>query len=289
MSVTPKILSYGGGLDSFAMLLDAQARGELPDLCVFADVGDGDAARDGEDPGEWPGTYRHIREVVAPLCASLGVEFVWLDSSLYPIRGSRSLFAYFEDKHLIPGRQSRLCTSAAKVERIADFIERRFPGQAVEVWVGFEAGEEKRAENDPHAAGRKSDRSLRTNRFPLVERGLCRCRCEAIVRAAGYAIPRKSACVYCPFSTRGDFQTLQRELPAAFARVEALEDNCRTSKAGKTMRFGYEKGDGTDPALAAWASKPYTRKLMPCKVCGAAVRASKATGCDYLEPAGASC
>jgi len=30
-----KVLSYGGGLDSFAMLLSAIERGELPDYAVF--------------------------------------------------------------------------------------------------------------------------------------------------------------------------------------------------------------------------------------------------------------
>ncbi len=38
-----------------------------PDLVVFCDVADGSPSRDPEDPGEWPGTYRHIREVVIPL------------------------------------------------------------------------------------------------------------------------------------------------------------------------------------------------------------------------------
>ena len=50
-------------------------------------------------------------------------------------------------------------------------------------------------------------------RFPLIEAGLCRCACEALVRAAGYPVPRKSACVFCPFATRGDFQRLAQVQP----------------------------------------------------------------------------
>lgn len=43
-----RVLSYGGGLDSFGMLVDAVARGDKPDLVVFADVTDPER----KDPGE---------------------------------------------------------------------------------------------------------------------------------------------------------------------------------------------------------------------------------------------
>lgn len=277
-----KVLSYGGGLDSFAMLVDALQRNEKPDLVIFADVGDLDRL----DPGEWPSTYRHIEEVVIPLCRDEGIEFKWLGTVESPIRESRSLFAYFWRKQILPSRMSRLCTSASKVERIAEYLERRYLPLRLrcEVWVGFEAGEEIRAKNDPHGKARGSS-GFRVNRFPLMEGGICRCRAERLVRAAGYTdlTPRKSACVYCPFSSRGDFQTLRRELPAVFAKVAALEEQCRRTKVkGKVMRFGYKNGDGTDPALAQWIASPYRAKVMTCTVCGQTPRATKATACDYL-------
>lgn len=270
-----KILSYGGGADSFAMLLDALDRGERPDAAVFADVGSAKG-----DDGEWPDTYRHIREHAMPICEKAGIAFYWITTEGYPIRGHESLLAYFEAKRLMPSRLSRLCTSAAKVERIAAFLGDQFPDEQFEVWVGFEAGEEIRAENDPHGTVRSADG--RKNRFPLMERGLCRCRAVALIQQHGLPVPRKSACVYCPFGTRGDFQTLARELPATFDRVARMEENCRTTKSGKIMRFGYQKGDGTDPTLAEWIAKPYAGRKISCKVCGAAERATKAAGCGYL-------
>jgi hypothetical protein len=185
----------------------------------------------------------------------------------------------------MPGRTSRLCTSAAKVERVTDRLIERFPDRPVEVWIGFEAGEEVRASRDPHAAGVVGAGGWRVNRFPLIERRLCRCRCEELVRALGYPVPRKSACVFCPYSTRGDFQTLERELPGEFELTEEMEDNCRATKAGKTMRYGYDKGDGSDPPLRLWIAKPYRPAVIKCAVCGRPRRASKATGCDYLPAA----
>jgi hypothetical protein len=105
-----KVLSYGGGIDSFAMLLNAIDRGELPDLVIFADVGDPNRV----DPGEWPGTYNHIEQVVMPLCQEQGIEFKWLTTDEIPIRGERSLFRYMEVKRMMPGRISRMCTVAAR-------------------------------------------------------------------------------------------------------------------------------------------------------------------------------
>lgn len=302
------VLSLGGGLDSFAMLLDAIDRGELPDLVIFADVGDPQRL----DPGEWPSTYDHIELVVQPLCDELGIEFVWLDTDESPIRGERSLFKYFERTSSMPTRMSRLCTVASKVERIVDYLYKRYPTGPIEVWIGFEAGEEARAATDPHGKGKKSA-CRRTNRFPLIESKLCRCRCEALVKRWGFPVPRKSACTFCPFSSRGDFATLRSELPNVFARVAKLEENCKLTKSDKRLRYGYDRGDGTDPDLRTWidygqrkdeqgnwkgaaktqrrlqALSVYQPKRMGCDVCGATQRATKATGCDWLsEPAAAA-
>jgi len=293
-------LSLGGGLDSAAMLLEAIDRGEHFDGVIFADVGDPGRL----DPGEWDSTYRHVRDHIIPIVEAIGAEFVWLDTDMSPIRGERSLFRYFELSKSMPTRQSRLCTSAAKVERIQAYLDARFPAGVLEVWIGFEAGEEARAAKDPHAKGVGVGRRL--NRFPLIEWGLCRCRCEAKLVEWGIPVPRKSACVFCPFSTRGDFARLRAERPETFARVAAMEENCKLTKSGKQLRYGYDRGDGSDPDLATWTDygqrkgadgewkgaavkrlslqtlSPYTRQAKPCDHCGAPLRATKATGCDYV-------
>lgn len=309
----PVVLSLGGGLDSFAMLveairrseirkvgLDAAAVGhaeadrllaegcELPDIVVFMDTGHPD------DPGEWPGTYRHIDEVVKPLCAKHGIEFVRIDHTNYPVRDARSLFAWWEARRSMPmAGPGRQCTTIAKVERFEKWLSDRFPGRDVEVWIGFEAGEEKRAAKDPNAGTRRAARkpkagrptpARRRNRFPLIEWGLCRCRCEALVREAGFPVPRKSACVFCPFGSRGDWQRFAVELPELFARVVKMEaDRPLTKKGIKLSIMGFSSRTKRGPSLPVFVSKPYTAKNEPCTVCGAAVRASKATGCDYLD------
>jgi len=319
VSQRPKVLSLGGGLDSWAMLLDAEARGELPDVVAFVDVGDADD-RDAH-PGEWDGTYLHIAEVVRPWCAARGIEFVEISARTgYLIRpgnqGARSLFAWLWQMGQIPvAGPNRICTRIAKVERFERWLDARFAGQEVEVWVGFDAAETSRVENDPNAGkprgpsyGREPGKRAplrdlmlawqwtralawamihagRVNRFPLVERGLCRCRCEALARASGYPVPRKSACQGCCYGSRGDWQRLAVERPAVFKKFVELEarkpPTVKNGRKLSIMEYSSEKQIGTP--LPAFVAKPYTAKIVPCKVCGSARRATKAAGCGYLD------
>lgn len=319
--IKPVVLSLGGGLDSWVMLLEAVRRSERIDVVAFIDVGHPD------DPGEWPSTYRHVEEVVRPFCAEHGIEFVKIDSSNFPVRDARSLFAWFEARKQIPvAGNNRICTRIAKVERFEAWLDSRFPGQEVDVWIGFEAGEEARAAKDPNAGAPRSPsrtaqlslRSVRikdelprvlhnsflwaralafamstarrANRFPLIEWGLCRCRCEKIARASGKPVPRKSACVFCPYASKGDWQRFAVDIPAGptgFARVVKLEADKPLTAENQLkltiMAFSSKKHAGK--LLPDFVRGSYTRSAKPCKVCGAAARATKATGCDYLPEA----
>lgn len=277
-----KILSYGGGLDSFAMLIDAVQRGELPDLVIFADVADPERL----DPGEWPETYSHMERVAIPYCERHGIPWKWLGTDESPIRGERSLYRYLHDMEAMVGRMSRMCTCAAKVERITRYIMAAFPGDLLEVWIGFEAGEEKRAAKDPHSAANAPAgvAAVRVSRFPLIERRLCRCRCLQLVRNAGLEVPPGSACVFCPFSTRGDFQRLERQIPGDFVKVEALERHAKLTKKGHTIRFA---GGIDDPELGEWIDGAYRPRKLKCTVCGSPNRVRKMVGCseDEIEAA----
>ncbi len=293
----PRVLSLGGGLDSFAVLVESIRRRQAPDVVCFVDVADGTLERDGQDPGEWPGTYRHVREVVAPLCAREGIELVWLDSERYPVRDARSLYEWLRVRHQIPvSGPNRLCTQIAKVNRFEAWCTDRWPGQEVEVWIGFEAGEEKRVEKDPNAGGRRKVKpgdAVRRNRFPLIEWRICRCRAEALVRAAGFAVPRKSSCTMCPYATRGDFQVLARERPEEFAKIAALEADKPVTKNGAKLSIKdfrtVKLADGTKryktKLLPELVKGVYRPKVTPCAVCGAPQRATKAAGCDWLPGA----
>jgi hypothetical protein len=309
-----KMLSLGGGLDSFAMLLWAVLkylatgdRSYLPDVVIFADVTNNVVKNNRRanpsgftpDPGEWPSTYRHIEEIVGPLCEKHEIEFGWLTTDQYPILPNagayRSRYAYAKALKMFYGCMQKTCTSKAKVERIARYCDDRFPDMDVEMWIGFEANELDRIKKDPRGPNAnlkyKPGQARRRNRWPLMENELCRCRCEALVRDAGYPIPRKSACTFCGHNTRGDLLTLRTDLPETFEMVKAYEENSKITQNGDgvKLRFSgdpdWKLDDYIDGRrLNGKQMKPYARAKKGCEVCGLALRATKATGCDYLQP-----
>jgi hypothetical protein len=186
------VLSYGGGLDSFTMLMRSVELGMPPDIIVFSDVADAKHA----DPGEWPGTYQHIRDVAIPFAAYFKIPFFWITSDInldigdaastkhtvevvkYLIRHAeeneelgipahgpyRSLFARLEHQRRMTLSQQRNCTRWAKTERIDQFLEDRFPEHNIAMWVGFEAGEESRFKSDPYASDYEGGQAIQRER-----------------------------------------------------------------------------------------------------------------------------
>lgn len=311
----PVVLSLGGGLDSWVLLLEAVRRGEHIDIVVFVDVGAPG------DPGEWPSTYRHVEEVVRPFCVRHGIEFVRIDHERYPVRDARSLFQWLWDRDQIPvAGDDRICTIIAKVERFERWLDDRFAGREVEVWIGFDANEQRRVDKDPNAGqerrptrmkhrggknpvlehhlhnawlwtralGFAMSTARRVNRFPLIEWKLCRCRCEVIARASGFPVPRKSACVFCPYGSKADWVTFARELPNQFELVVELERKKPLTKENqrKLSIMAYDSRTQMGTPLRVFVARPSRpKKPPPCPTCGAPQIATKATGCTYLSEA----
>lgn len=305
----PRVLSYGGGLDSFAILVRSIEINDKPDVAIFMDVAGGTEKKDSPVPGEWPGTYRHIREIVIPMCKKAGIEFVWLGPQI-PVRAgtpgeSRSLFEWMEVRGQIPvSNEKRICTTVAKVERFETWMRQRYGDQRIEVWIGFEAGEERRIKKDPNA----HLTAQRVNRFPLYEWQWCRCRAEQYVRSKKLPVPRKSACVFCPFGQMTEWQTFARELPKLFAMVVKMEKakfdkptqerGMRLSIKGFSWIGKYKDMTAAEreakiphpkldvhykaPLLPVWIQGKAQPKIERCEVCGAMPKATKQVGCDYL-------
>lgn len=297
-----RVLSLGGGVDSFALLVECIARGVRLDAVAFVDVADPQHL----DPGEWPGTYRHVREVVAPLCRRHRIRFDWIDSGRYPVRDARSLFAWPWARGQIPTTgPKRICTTIAKVERFERWLDDTFPGQLVEVLIGFEAGEESRAQRDPNAGTKRRrvrpQQARRVNRFPLIEWRLCRCRCIAAIKRAGLEVPHASACTFCPYASKGEWQLLAAELPETFAATAELEARKPITGPGKKLSImGFHTlaplksgqprtasnvlrdHDGVEyvaPPLRDFIRGEYQPTSEPCEICGAVEKTRKVAGC----------
>ena len=71
-----RFLSYGAGMQTFALLVMAE-QGEIQiDEVVFADTG-----------GEHPETYAHIEKVAKPICNRMGIPFMTVSLRLSHLSG----------------------------------------------------------------------------------------------------------------------------------------------------------------------------------------------------------
>jgi hypothetical protein len=224
----PLIVSYGGGVNSTAVLVGLWERLTRPGLILFADTG-----------GEKPETY-----------AYLDVLATWLGEVCFPqitVVQNDGKYKTLErnclEKKMLPSLAYGFKSCSDKYKRRP---QDKFSAQwapAVEAWergekvtkaIGYDAGEERRAgksEDDKYAYW-----------YPLIQWGWWRDDCLMHIRAAGLPVPPKSACFFCPASTKREIFALAEAHTDLYARAVAMErtaeENLDTVK-GLGRRFAW--------------------------------------------------
>ena len=203
----PTVVSFGGGVNSVAMLLRLVDEGRPPDLVVAADTGE-----------EWAHTYR-VFDHAAAWCRDRGIPFHAVQSE------HGRLVDYYHDKRIIPTMRYRHCTDRFKIQPILRHLrERVLPGHAhVVELLGIASDEAHRAKASP-----KNPTWLSVE-FPLVRWGMDRRACIRYIKAHGADWPpvAKSGCQGCPFQGPRQFGAFYRADPENFARWRAMEENGR--------------------------------------------------------------
>ena len=217
--MTVRVVSYGGGVQSTALLVLAGAG--LIDFrtFLFANVG---------DHAEGPATLRYLAEHAAPYAAAHGIELVqlrWVDRwghtrDLYDdvVANRRSID--------IPVRMGsggfghRRCTDFYKIRVVARECRRRGATRddPAVVALGISCDEVERAKV---GVPRQQPWTTRVN--PLLDLGLDRAGCYEVIAKAGLPAPPKSACWFCPFSSGRRWQQLRLTNPPLFRKAEALD------------------------------------------------------------------
>lgn len=219
--MTLRSFSYGGGVQSTAALVLA-ARGVIDyPLFIFANVG---------EDSEHPDTLRYVTETAAPYAASVGIELVEVrkttrdgNTQTLMARISRSLRTIPIPMRMgddgAPG--NRTCTAEFKIRPVEKELRRRgaTKDEKAIVGLGITVDEWQRAgtAEDPRSKYQLRD-------YPLITLGLDRQDCINLIASAGLPIPGRSACFFCPFHTRDEWQRLARTRPDLFERACDLED-----------------------------------------------------------------
>jgi hypothetical protein len=228
-----RVISYGGGVQSTALLVLA-ATGRIDyGVFLFANVGD-----DSEDPA----TLDYLNRYAKPYAARHGIQLIQLHrtrrdgttETLYgrlTRPGSRSLPIPVRMSNGAPGTRS--CTTDFKIKVIGRWLKAHgaTPTNSATVGIGISLDEIHRVNNR---------RAMPYERpvYPLLDDldpPLRRADCARIIRAAGLPVPGKSACWFCPFRRPENFAEMRRDRPALFNRACQLEDllNTRRRALGK--------------------------------------------------------
>jgi hypothetical protein len=213
MSNIPMVVSYGGGINSTALLVEFMKRDIRPDLITFSNT-----------VGEKPETYAYI-EMFKAFLVKNGMPTITPIQAISPTRGPLSLEADCLRLGVLPskvyGRKN--CSQRFKIEPQQKFLNHWDTakvawkqGNKVLQVIGYDAGERHRINKDYTSP--KFDYW-----YPLVEWGWARDECKTAITSAGLPLPPKSACFFCPSSKKHEIMALKRDHPDLFARAVEME------------------------------------------------------------------
>jgi 3'-phosphoadenosine 5'-phosphosulfate sulfotransferase (PAPS reductase)/FAD synthetase len=211
------------------------------------------------DPGsEHPDNARFITDCEA----WFGQEVVRLRSDRYA-----DTWQVWEERRFLVSPQGALCTAELK-KRVRFAFERPDDVQV----FGYTAEEQHRA-----------DRFRRQNievtlRTPLIEAGLTKSDCLAMIDRAGIGLPamyrlgyRNNNCVGCPKGGIGYWNKIRRDFPATFDRMakleRTLEATCLRDEAGAVWL------DQLDPERGNHADEPSFECSLLCALAESTIAA----------------
>lgn len=246
--MTLRVVSYGGGVQSTALLvLAAQGQIDFPTF-LFANVG---------DDSEHPATLDYVRNIAMPYAAEHDIELHELvrrrrDGTIDTLYSTalRSATAtpsipMRHHEHGAPGTRS--CTVNYKIRVIGKWLRDNGANQhaPATVAIGFSTDE-------LHRATTKRPQAWETPTYPLLDLGLSRASCSALIARAGLPVPPKSACWFCPFHRTSTWAEMRRDEPDLFERSVALERhvNDRRDALGKDRLYLTRFGRPLDQAVA---------------------------------------
>lgn len=224
------IVSYGGGTNSTAMLIECAKRGIPIDLITFADTG-----------GERPHTYAYI-DMFGEWCVEHGLPEITIVKKVRHDGNVLTLEQNCLEQNMLPSLAYgfKSCSQKYKIQPQDKFCNNWQPakaewsaGRKVVKFIGYDADEDHRT-NTIH-----EDKKYEF-RYPLVEWDMGRDECVQVIEDAGLCLPGKSACFFCPSSKPAEIRQLAANYPELADRALAMEANAELSTVkGLGRRFSW--------------------------------------------------
>ena len=196
-----RILSFGGGVDSSAVLLHHLTVADLGiDHVVFSDTG-----------AESTGTYENV-ERFRNLCADAGLPFAIV------AKDGETITEWVTRLGIVPVMPggSHVCSKKYKGDVIQKWVAKTYPGESITYLIGIEANETRRT-----AAFTPPKGDAATYEYPLQDLGMTRQDCIDFLAEHGLTVP-KSSCVFCPFMSHDEIRAMRQD-PQAWETIKLVE------------------------------------------------------------------
>lgn len=218
------LVSYGGGVNSTAMLIECVNRGIDVDLILFADTG-----------GERPHTYKYV-ETFSKWLVEHGMHEI---ITVYP--PNENLEENCIRRGVLPALAYgfKTCSQRFKIQPQDKYCNNHHgckdvwkSGDKVTKLIGFDVDEAHRIRDY------QSDKYIVD--YPLVDWDMGREDCVQAIEEAGLCQPGKSACFYCPSSKPSEIRQLAQIYPDLADRAMAIEAGAElTSIKGLGRNFAW--------------------------------------------------
>lgn len=219
----PVVVSYGGGTDSTAMLIEMKNRGIIPDAIVFADVG---------NEHEYTYDYLPVMQKWLENNNMPAITIVRYTPKRFKWRPYTTLGGNCIANRTLPslafGRKS--CSLKWKVAPMDKWVSHKY-GRNTPVFraIGYDCSP-KDSRRFAHAQG-----AINPNRpndvfiYPLQDYGMNRSDCIDAINNAGLPQPDKSSCFFCPAKKAMELHlTSKRQLQQIVAIEGAAMPNLKT-------------------------------------------------------------
>jgi hypothetical protein len=227
------ILSYGGGVNSVALLLYLLEQGKPLDEVIFADTG-----------AELPETYDYSI-MIKKIVQENNIPFKIVKSN------GDDLYGRCSRRQVIPSQIWRWCTRDLKIRPI--YAHYRSLKTHVNQYLGisYEERDRYRISNVPYAS----------NIFPLIENRITRDMCIDIIDKVNLSLPVRSGCYICPFNSISRWVEIYKKHSNLYDKAMILEENSKhfpkqklTTSSLRTLKTQIESHE----------SLPQIQMIKPC-------------------------